>query len=92
LEELGEESHLIGDVRGLGLMIGVEFVKDKATKEKAKKETEQVMLESFKRGLMLLPCGDNSMRFSPPLILTEPQADTAFELFAEALKEVEGNL
>jgi 4-aminobutyrate aminotransferase len=89
LRELAQESRLIGDVRGLGLMIGVEMVKDKETKEIAKAETDAVMLECFKRGLLLLPCGPNSMRFSPPLIITEAQAGTAFEIFAEALAEVE---
>lgn len=89
LRELVRESRLIGDVRGLGLMIGVEMVKDKETKEIAKAETDAVMLECFKRGLLLLPCGPNSMRFSPPLIITEAQAGTAFEIFAEALAEVE---
>ncbi len=89
LHELAEESRLIGDVRGLGLMVAVEMVKDKETKEIAKAETRAVMLECFKRGLLLLPCGPNSMRFSPPLIITEAQADTAFEIFAEALAAVE---
>jgi 4-aminobutyrate aminotransferase len=89
LRELAQESRLIGDVRGLGLMLGVEMVKDKETKEIAKAETDAVMLECFKRGLLLLPCGPNSMRFSPPLIITEAQAGTAFEIFAEALAEVE---
>ncbi len=91
LRELAAESHLIGDVRGLGLMIGVEFVKDKATKTKAKQEANQVVLECFKRGLLLLPCGPNAVRFSPPLLLTETQAETAFHIFSEALAEVEGN-
>jgi 4-aminobutyrate aminotransferase len=89
LRNLARESRLMGDVRGLGLMIGVELVKDKETKEMAKAETEQLMLASFKRGLLLLPCGPNSMRFSPPLIITEAQADAAFDIFCEALAEVE---
>jgi 4-aminobutyrate aminotransferase len=88
---LAEKSRLVGDVRGLGLMIGVELVKDKETKEGAKEETKKVMLECFKRGLLTLPCGPSSMRFSPPLIITEAQADTAFGIFAEALAEVESN-
>jgi 4-aminobutyrate aminotransferase len=90
LRELAEESHLIGDVRGLGLMIGVELVKDKETKAKGKGEANQVVQECFKRGLLLLPCGPNSVRFSPPLILTPAQADIALEIFAQALATVEG--
>ena len=89
LRGLAETSRIIGDVRGLGLMIGVEMVKDRESKEKAKKETEQIMLACFKRGLLTLPCGPNSMRFSPPLNITTAQADTAFTIFAEAVAEVE---
>jgi 4-aminobutyrate aminotransferase len=89
LRELAEESRLIGDVRGLGLMIGVELVKDKITKAPAEDETNRVMNECFKRGLIVLPCGPNSIRFSPPLTMTEAEADIALGIFAEALAEVE---
>jgi len=89
LRDLAAESRLIGDVRGLGLMIGVELVKDKETKAKARQETKDVTLACFKRGLMVLPCGSNSIRFSPPLVITEAEADTAFDIFAAALAEVE---
>jgi 4-aminobutyrate aminotransferase len=91
LRQLAMTSHLIGDVRGLGLMIGVELVQEKATKIRATAETEQVVLECFHRGLLTLPCGPNSIRFSPPLIISEEQADTAFEIFAEALAVVENS-
>jgi 4-aminobutyrate aminotransferase len=90
LRDLAAESRLVGDVRGLGLMIGVELVRDKETKIKAKKEAEEVTVACFKRGLIVLPCGPNSIRFSPPLVITEAEADTAFEIFADALAEVEG--
>jgi 4-aminobutyrate aminotransferase len=89
LQALARESRLIGDVRGLGLMIGVEMVRDKDTKEMAKSETEQVVQACFRRGLLLLACGPNGVRFSPPLVITEAQADRAFEIFVEALAEVE---
>jgi 4-aminobutyrate aminotransferase len=89
LRQLAQASCLIGDVRGLGLMIGVELVRDKETKIPAAAETEQVVLECFQRGLLTLPCGPNSIRFSPPLIISEEQADTAFEIFADALAAVE---
>ncbi len=91
LRSLAEESHLIGDVRGLGLMIGVEMVHDKQTKVKAAKERDQLVLECFKRGLILLPCGPNSIRFSPPLIITQAQAGTALDIFVEALSVVENH-
>jgi 4-aminobutyrate aminotransferase len=90
LRELAEESRLIGDVRGLGLMIGIELVRDKETRAKAKQEAKEVVLECFKRGLLLLTCGSNSIRFAPPLLISEAQADVAFRIFAEALAEVEG--
>jgi 4-aminobutyrate aminotransferase len=89
LRDLADESHLIGDVRGLGLMIGVELVKDKKTKTRAKKETDRLALECFRRGLLVLPCGPNSVRFSPPLIITEAEADVAVDIFADALAAVE---
>ncbi len=90
LEELAMTSRMIGDVRGLGLMIGVELVKDKESKAIAKYETEALMEACFQRGLLVLPCGPNSLRFSPPLIITEEEAMIAFEIFADALKEIEG--
>jgi 4-aminobutyrate aminotransferase len=90
LQELAEERHMIGDVRGLGLMIAVEMVKDKDSKEMAREEADAVVQACFRRGLLLLPCGPSSIRFSPPLILSEAQARTAFHIFAEALAEVEG--
>ncbi len=89
LRDLAQESRLIGDVRGLGLMIGVELVQDKESKRPATQAADLVVKECFKRGLLLLPCGPNSVRFSPPLILTESQADLAVEIFADALAEVE---
>ena len=92
LRELARSSRLIGDVRGLGLMIGVELVTDKETLTGAKEEAELVVQECFRRGLLTLPCGPNSIRFSPPLIITAAEADTAFEIFAAALGEVESQL
>ena len=89
LRELAQTSRIIGDVRGLGLMIGVELVKDKATRARAKEEANLVTIECFKRGLLTLPCGPNNVRFSPPIIITEAQADTAVEIFAEAVAAVE---
>ena len=91
LHDLAEESRLLGDVRGLGLMVAVELVKDKVSKEPAKKEVEAVVQACFQRGLLLLPCGPSSIRFSPPLIITAAQAETALAIFVEALKEVESN-
>jgi len=90
LRTLAAQSRLIGDVRGLGLMIGVELVRDKNTKEMAAEEAQEVVRACFERGLLLLPCGPNAIRFSPPLIITAAEADKACEIFAAALAEVEG--
>jgi 4-aminobutyrate aminotransferase len=89
LEDLTAESRLIGDVRGLGLMIGVELVKDKGTKARAKEATHQIVQGCFRRGLLLLPCGPNSIRFAPPLTITAAEVDTALAIFADVLNEVE---
>jgi 4-aminobutyrate aminotransferase len=90
LRELAESSELIGDVRGLGLMIGIELVRDKTTKERAKEEADALMTACFERGLLTLSCGPNSLRLSPPLILTEGQADAAVAILSDALADVEG--
>ena len=90
LAALQQRQPNVGDVRGLGLMVAVELVEDKEHKVAAKKKAEAVVQACFHRGLLLLPCGPSSIRFSPPLIITPEQADTAFSIFAEALAEVEG--
>ena len=80
---------LIGDVRGRGLMIGVELVRDRATKERAPDERDAVVNACFARGLLVLGAGKNAIRFSPPLVLTKAQADDAVAVFDAALTEVE---
>ncbi len=89
LKDLQTSSKLIGDVRGLGLMVGVELVKDEETKQRAKQEVEQVIQESFRKGLILLPCGPNTIRFAPPLTINIDDVETACGIFAGALKQVE---
>jgi 4-aminobutyrate aminotransferase len=89
LRQLESTSRLIGDVRGLGLMIGIELVRDKVTKERAKEEADALMLACFRRGLLTLSCGPNSLRLAPPLTLTVEQADAAVSILADALDHVE---
>lgn len=86
LKELEEKYEVIGDARGLGLAQAVEFVKSKDTKEKNQEGRNKVVAEAAKRGLILLGCGDNSLRFIPPLIVTKEEIDVAIEIFEEALK------
>jgi 4-aminobutyrate aminotransferase len=85
LEKLAAKYDCIGDVRGIGFMIGVEFVKDRASKEPDAELRDRVEMASFNRGLILLGCGANSIRWSPPLILTRENVDVALEIFDDAV-------
>jgi 4-aminobutyrate aminotransferase len=89
LKSLIDKHTLIGDVRGRGLMVGVELVRDRKTKERATSERDAVVTAAFNRGLLILGAGKNAVRFSPPLVLTREEADTAIRIFDEALSEVE---
>jgi 4-aminobutyrate aminotransferase len=79
---------LIGDVRGRGLMIGIELVRDRKTKERATTERDRVVRECFNRGLLVLGAGQNAIRLSPPLVLTKDQADTAVRILDAALTAI----
>ena len=84
------ETHpLVGDVRGRGLMIGVELVKDKDTREPAPELRERVVTLAFERGLMMLGCGANSLRICPPLILSQEEASVGLDLLEDALTQAE---
>ena len=80
---------LVGDVRGRGLMVGVELVKDKQTKEHAAEERDRVIELAFERGLLLLGCGPSTVRISPALVVTKDEADVAVDLLEESLSIVE---
>jgi len=85
-----KESHpLVGDVRGRGLMIGIELVKDKATREPVQALRNRVETLAFERGLMILGCGETSIRLCPPLIVSEQEAMVALDILEESLTEVE---
>ncbi len=85
LNELSEETDKIGEVRGKGLMIGVEFVKERDSKEPDEETVKKIQLECFKRGLIVWKAGhfSNIIRFLPPLIVTEEQIERAMEIFCE---------
>jgi 4-aminobutyrate aminotransferase len=83
---------IVGDVRGKGLMIAVEFVRDQKTKEKAADLRDRVIDNAFHRGLLTLGSGENSIRLSPPLIIDEEQADCAIRIMEESIREAEKNL
>jgi 4-aminobutyrate aminotransferase len=79
---------IVGDVRGRGLMVGIELVRDRQTKERATTERDAVVRECFTHGLLVLGAGANSIRLSPPLVLTAAQADTALEILDAAISAV----
>lgn len=88
LKKLKEKFPIIGDVRGKGLMVGVELVKDRMTREPAIRETQEIVREAFKKGLLLLPCGESVIRFSPPLIISSEQIDIAVDIFSEVIANI----
>lgn len=86
LNELKDEYPLIGDVRGIGLMIGVELVEE--NKEPAVQKREQIVRKALDGGLILLPAGDSVIRFVPPLIISRTEIDRGLEIFERALKGI----
>ena len=80
---------LVGDVRGRGLMIGIELVKDKKTREPIPAVRNRVETLAFERGLMTLGCGETSLRLCPPLVVKEQEATVALDILEEALTEAE---
>jgi 4-aminobutyrate aminotransferase len=87
LRKLMDKHDCIGDVRGLGLMVGVEFVEDRASMKIAPALRDRVEVACFERGLILLGCGTNTIRWSPPLIITRENVDVALEIFDDAIAQ-----
>ena len=85
LEKLKDKHDCIGDVRGMGMMLGVEFVTDRSSKKPDPELRDRVEMASFERGLILLGAGPNSIRWSPPLILNRENVDVALEIFDDAI-------
>jgi 4-aminobutyrate aminotransferase len=88
LHDLPLRSRNVGDVRGLGLMIGIELVNDQETKERAPLLRDQIVQMCFERGLLVLGAGPNSIRLCPPLVITKDQADFAADTIEECLGAV----
>ena len=80
---------MVGDVRGVGLMIGIEIVRDKQTKEEAHDERERIVELAFERGILFLGAGNSSIRIAPPLIVTAEQSDIALDVLEECISIVE---
>lgn len=88
LKALATKHPLIGDVRGRGLMIGMELVQDRSTKISAKEEAQELMQRSFHKGLLLLTCGESTIRFCPPLVITKDQVRSAIKIMDDVLSEI----
>jgi len=78
---------LVGDVRGRGLMIGVDIVKDKTTKEHASAERDLIIERAFERGILFLGCGPSTIRICLPLVVTKEEADVALDVLEECIRE-----
>lgn len=89
LNDLKEECKIIGDVRGKGLMIGAEIIKDEETKKPATDETKEVMMRCWKRGIALITCGASTIRIAPPLTITRELVNSGLEIIGDVIKEIE---
>ena len=87
LHEMQNNYEIIGDVRGIGLMIGIELVKSRKTKEHAIKERAAIVKSAFDKGLVLLTCGESSMRIIPPLTINESSLQSGLDILESAIKE-----
>jgi 4-aminobutyrate aminotransferase len=85
LREFPKRFRQVGDVRGLGLMIGLEIVRDQVTRERDPDTRNRIERMMFERGVLILGCGPNSLRLCPPLVISKDQADFAVDTLAEVL-------
>jgi 4-aminobutyrate aminotransferase len=85
LRKLMDKYDCIGDVRGVGLMIGVEFVENRSSKKPAPDLRNRVEIECYQRGLIILGAGESTIRWSPPLIISQENVDVALEIFDVAI-------
>jgi 4-aminobutyrate aminotransferase len=88
LREYSQKSPYVGEVRGKGLMIGMELVTDRTSKLPAKKLCDALITRAYHNGLILLSCGLSTVRFMPPLVIDESDVDEAIELLDRSLLEV----
>ena len=86
--ELPKRFPIVGDVRGLGLMIGIEMVRDQQTKERAPELRDRLEKMCFDRGVLVLGAGPNTLRICPPLVITKDQADFAVDTIEQCLREM----
>ncbi len=84
-----KKHRIVGDVRGRGLMIGVDIVKDQATREYGASERDRIVEAAFERGILFLGCGPSTVRIAPPLVVTKDEADVAMDALEESIAVVE---
>ena len=91
LKELEGESRIVGDVRGRGLMVATEFVKDKKTKKPDTEIVKKIQTKCLERGVLVWKAGHwpNVIRFLPPLVITRDHIDKGLDVFCEVVKELE---
>lgn len=89
LADWKEKHSIVGDIRGKGLMVGIELVKDQQSKEPYPEARNKVVQSAFKKGLLILGCGENSFRLMPPLLIEREQADFALDVLDRCITEVE---
>jgi 4-aminobutyrate aminotransferase len=89
LEELKEQNDIVGDVRGKGLMIGMEIVEDKESRKPAPQKVSEIMTRSWKRGINVISCGASTIRIAPPLVITRELVDSAMDIIEDVTREVE---
>ena len=85
LQQFMNTHHVVGDVRGLGLMLGIDIVKDRASRERNPDLRDAIVVECFKRGLLVLGAGSSTIRLSPPLLIDEEQSDCALRILSESI-------
>jgi 4-aminobutyrate aminotransferase len=90
LAKLQQSHECMGDVRGKGLMVAVEFVKDRETKEPARKWRNDIIKHAFRKGLLLLGCGENSIRFCPSLTVNTAEIDKCLSIFDDVVRKIAG--
>ena len=88
LLEMKDKYEIIGDVRGMGLFIGVEIVKSKRTKARGEEEAKKVIDSCFRKGLLVITAGRNTLRFVPPLNISEEEIDEGLDILEEGIAEV----
>jgi len=87
LNKMKEEYEIVGDVRGIGMMVGMEIVRDKKTKEYGIKEREKILNNAFYNGLLLLPAGTSSIRIVPPLTIKRENLESGMDILEDAVRD-----